>query len=93
MKLTVNKKFVKNYLFRYLLVFLFLQVVCCSPEKITTKQIQDIPDHPRIMISKYDTYKSSNKIDANDYFIKLNEKIINVADGMLQLKPRRRELE
>ncbi len=79
-------------MFYSLLVIRALQVVSCSSEKTTTKQSQEIPDHPRIIINKQDIHQLTKNIAANKYLSGLNTAILNVADGMLLPKPLKREL-
>ena len=72
----------KKYMFYSLLVILALQVVSCSSEKTTTKQSQEIPDHPRIIINKQEIHQLTKTISTSNYLRGLNTVILNVADGM-----------
>jgi hypothetical protein len=83
----------KKYVLNSLIVIIFLNFVACSSEKTTTKKIQEVPDHPRIIINQYDVSQLEKGNTDSEYHSKINTAILNVADGMLLLKPLIRELK
>jgi hypothetical protein len=82
----------KKYVLIPLLLIFVLQMVSCISEKTTTKQIRDIPDHPRILVSNSEIDKLAKGSATNEYLDKMNTAILDAANRMLQVIPLKREL-